>query len=236
MTTVIIVDKTGKCSEKKCKNFDIDQIHKLCKLKKASKHFKKRHTWKISNDFYVSVYCKSNGRAGSENKYELPPPVDEELYFNNIVIVRHIEEEINSENCENISVEEWQTVYEKLMGGFETLGDESFSEEEEIPDELKTKNGYMKDGFVVDDSDEIVYDENNESDSLDDNLEYDDEEDDDDEDEDDEEEEEEEEEEEDDSDDEDSDDEDFSSPGSELETEDDTDEEEEEEEEEEDDE
>ena len=40
--------------------------------------------------------------------------------------------------------------------GFEDLGEsDSFSEEEVIPKELQTKDGYLKDGFVVDDDDEI---------------------------------------------------------------------------------
>ena len=43
-------------------------------------------------------------------------------------------------------------VYEKLFGGFEDLKSESESEDEldEVPDDMKTKDGYLKDGFVVD--------------------------------------------------------------------------------------
>ena len=61
----------------------------------------------------------------------------------------------------------WKRVYEHLFGGFEDLGDESEEESEDeldsVPPEKKTKNGYLKDGFVVDpedeDSDEESYEE-----------------------------------------------------------------------------
>ena len=53
----------------------------------------------------------------------------------------------------------WEKIYEKLFGGFEDLGvtaAEDDNEEDElanVPKHKKTKNGYLKDGFVVDSSD-----------------------------------------------------------------------------------
>jgi len=58
----------------------------------------------------------------------------------------------------NLSVELWEKIYEKLFGGFEDLATTAFEDENEIdelenvPKEFKTKQGYLKDGFVVDDS------------------------------------------------------------------------------------
>jgi hypothetical protein len=57
----------------------------------------------------------------------------------------------------DLSVEEWEKVYERLFGGFEEIGSEDSEEEEESEDEEgieKTKAGYEKDGFVVDPSEE----------------------------------------------------------------------------------
>ncbi len=57
-----------------------------------------------------------------------------------------------------LSVEEWNTFYEDLFGGFENLADTAKEDEEEedelanVPAEMKTKSGYLKDGFVVDDN------------------------------------------------------------------------------------
>jgi hypothetical protein len=56
--------------------------------------------------------------------------------------------------------EEWEHYYEHLFGGFEDLtqlAKEDENEEDElanVPDEMKTSDGYLKDGFVVDDDDE----------------------------------------------------------------------------------
>ena len=59
----------------------------------------------------------------------------------------------SNENCEDFTVEEWKTAYEKLMGGFEDLDEEEEESEEEYVDpEDLTKHGYKKDGFVVDDN------------------------------------------------------------------------------------
>ena len=158
MTSVVIIEKSGICKIIKINNFDIKKLYKCCKMRKDNIIFCKRHTWKIDDTTYISAYCKNDGKAGTENKYELPQPLDKELYFNNIVLVKHTDSEIKNENCDDLSIEEWLKIYEKLMGGFEDLNDEdSYSEEDEIPDELKTQNGYMKDGFVVDDDEDIEY-------------------------------------------------------------------------------
>ena len=84
-----------------------------------------------------------------------------------MVVVKHNSKIPKNENVSSdFDDKEWLKLYEHLFGGFEDLGDEdSFSEEEDIPDELKTKHGYMKDGFVVsssdaDDDEDYVADEN----------------------------------------------------------------------------
>ena len=59
----------------------------------------------------------------------------------------------------DLSLPLWNKIYEKLFGGFEDLASTAVEDEEEedelvnIPKEKKTKNGYLKDGFVVDSSD-----------------------------------------------------------------------------------
>ena len=155
MVRVLIIEKLGniKCSD--FKNFDIDKLYKKANLRKNEK-FALRHTWSLNkNDLYISIYCKNEGRANSENKYDLPPPLDNTLYFGSMVLVKHQTKNINNNNVTHISIEEWNKLYEKLFGGFEDLNnDDSYSDEEEIPEHLKTKEGYSKeDGFIVDDED-----------------------------------------------------------------------------------
>lgn len=102
---------------------------------------------------YVDLWAKTDGRAGQENKYELPPPIDEIIFFGNIALVARIDKETA---CD-LDVNRWNLIYEKLFGGFEDLANTAEADEKEfdeldlIPDSKKTKNGYLKDGFIVED-------------------------------------------------------------------------------------
>jgi len=151
---VVVIEKNGTlCDLDWKKNIDLKSIYKKAGFRKNN-DFAKRHTWKIKEDDFVSVYAKNTGRANTENKYELPPPVDSDLYFGKLVIIRHSEQNPTVENCLDLTAEGWKTIYEKLMGGFEDLdNDEEKSEEEYVNPEDLTKQGYEKDGFVVEDGD-----------------------------------------------------------------------------------
>ena len=171
MVKLIIVDKGGnlKCSE--VKNFNIETLYKKCNLRKKD-NFNKKTTWKMDNNYFVSLFAKDKGRATSENKYDLPPPVDKELYFGSMLLIKHCYDDLTNETAEDFDLEEWNKLYEKLFGGFEELGDDdSYSEEEDIPSHLQTKQGYSKeDGFVVSDGDEedeeYIPDEEEEEDDI----------------------------------------------------------------------
>lgn len=149
MKKVVTISKGGSVKDEKIKSFNLDEIYKKCKLKKAD-NFSLRHSWSFKNQ-WVSLYAKDKGRANSENKYDLPPPIDSNLYFGTMILIKHKNKKPKNNEVLDFTKEEWLQLYEKLFGGFEDLGDEdSYSEDEEdIPDELKTKHGYLKDGFVV---------------------------------------------------------------------------------------
>ena len=151
---IVVIKKNGTlCDLDWKKNIDLKSIYKKAGFRKDN-DFAKRHTWKIKEDDFISVYSKNTGRANTENKYELPPPVDSDLYFGKLVVIRHSEQNPTAENCLDLTFEEWKIIYEKLMGGFEDLdNDEEESEEEYVNPEDLTKQGYKKDGFVVEDGD-----------------------------------------------------------------------------------
>ena len=68
---------------------------------------------------------------------------------------RYKNEEPANDEILDLTKEEWDKTYEKLFGGFESLGEEEEDSEDElasVPEEMKTKDGYLKDGFVVDTS------------------------------------------------------------------------------------
>ena len=159
MTKIVLVEKTGVKKDLNAKGLTRDAIYKKCGFRK-SEDFEKRHSWEVkSNGVHsVEVWSRDTGRANTENKYDLPPPIDTALYFGTIAIVGADAEG----ELVDMAVDQWNKIYEQLFGGFEDIGDEDDEDDEDelehIPKELKTKvGGYMKDGFVVDadeDSDE----------------------------------------------------------------------------------
>jgi hypothetical protein len=94
-----------------------------------------------------------------ENKYDFPPPVDTQLFFGACALVATTLNVTKEKHLCNLSVELWEKMYEKLFGGFEDLSKTAEEDEKEIdeleliPASQKTKNGYLKDGFIIDDED-----------------------------------------------------------------------------------
>ena len=162
MKKIVVVTKSGGVETKTVNAFSFETLYKKCKFR-SSNGFKKRHTWKWKNGF-ISVFARDHGRAGGENKYDLPPPVDNDLFFGMLGLVYHKNEEPKDDEVLDLDDSEWNACYEKLFGGFEDLGEEEEEEEvEEIPEEYKTKQGYSKeDGFIVDDN-EPLFVENEDS-------------------------------------------------------------------------
>lgn len=150
--TILIIDKTGKIKELEVKNYDENELYKKAGFKSAE-GFELQTEWGAeikSKPFSVSIYGKLNGRAGQENKYEFPPPIDNTLFFGSCVIVNK-----KAGQPFSISKEEWNAVYQHLYGGFEDIGDEDSEDEEETDEDddiPRTKQGYVKDGFIVDDN------------------------------------------------------------------------------------
>lgn len=168
MVNIVIVEKTGTCVDKHVNYLKLDDLYKKCNYRKNI-DFEKIHTFKV-HDHYVHLYGKQSGKANQENKFEFPPPIDTKLFFGNMALIKTNEETIEDTNMTDYSATEWNTDYETLMGGFEDIGSESSTESDELddyPDEDKTKEGYLKDGFVVqdviEDSTDSDYDEQEES-------------------------------------------------------------------------
>ena len=169
-TQIVIVSKSGSLSEcivETNKEATLEELTNILSKKcgnKKSDGFGCYHTYKYKNKkkkvngaapvLYIDVWCKTDGRAGQENKYELPPPIDEIIIFGNMALVARIDQQTA---CD-LSIECWTKIYEKLFGGFEDLAATAQEDENEIdelafvPASKKTANGYLKDGFVVDDS------------------------------------------------------------------------------------
>jgi len=174
-TTIVIISKTGVLSEvvvapesettleeltillsKKCgyRNHTNFSCYHTYKYKN-----KKKFAFNIANEdvtpkyIYVDIWAKTEGQAGNENKYEMPPPIDEIIFYGNMALVARVD----MEHAVNLTISIWNVIYERLFGGFEDLASTAIEDENEIdeldmvPASKKTVNGYLKDGFVVDD-------------------------------------------------------------------------------------
>ena len=172
MTSILLINNGGTIKSLKAKDITFDTLYKKCGFKSAD-DFDRRTSWNTTIDgteIITELWAKDDGKATTENKYDFPPPVDTALYFGTCAIVRV---DKKSGAIINLTEEMWTKVYEKLFGGFEDIGDEDeFSEDEleNVSKELKTKKGYLKDGFVVedDDVDEEEYEEDDDEDDDDD--------------------------------------------------------------------
>jgi hypothetical protein len=174
---IIIVEKNASLKLLCVKDFKEEELYKKCGFKKAD-DFTKQTEWKVKidgNKYLIQIYAKIEGRANNENKYDFPPPIDTKLFFGNCAIIAKTETSEKSYQHVNISLYLWNKIYEKLFGGFEDLNATTEEDENEIdeleliPKEKKTKSGYLKDGFVVDDKeeDEDIVDEGYDEDSDD---------------------------------------------------------------------
>jgi hypothetical protein len=146
MSKILIVEKTGVIKESAMKTFVETELYKKAGFKTAE-GFKQIHQWTMKEEV-ITLYGKATGRAGQENKYDFPPPVDEILFFGSCILVS---------STGSLKKTRWETIYEELFGGFEDIGDDDseLSEDDDEDDGApRTKTGYVKDGFIVDDDDE----------------------------------------------------------------------------------
>lgn len=153
MVKVVLVNKLGQLKESGLKSANREELYRKAGFKKAD-GFSLRTTWALSlgdGKIEVELWARDDGKAGTENKYDFPPPVDTSLYFGTCVLLRR---SCDDQSLRDLTIDTWSKAYEKLFGGFEDLDEPEASSEDElsgVPEALKTHHGYLKDGFVCDD-------------------------------------------------------------------------------------
>lgn len=178
MPVILVIDRTGSVKELSSKTYDEDALYKKAGFKTPN-DFHMHHVFELNMgevDYRIRLYGKIKGKAGQENKYDFPPPVDNVLFFGSCLLVNTNEDG----HAMNLSSAEWTQLYEKMFGGFEDVGDKDSDDDEDDDDEersqqpttnsslgLLTKEGYVKDDFIVDDVDEEESEEETEEESED---------------------------------------------------------------------
>ena len=177
-TDIVVIKKNGDFHSSTLPEGGIDELYKRCGFKKPD-GFSMACFWTITagERIYVRVYGKTSGRAGAENKAELPPPVDKVLFFGNVALVASQGPVFDKSKPISLSVARLTELLDLLGGGSEDLGGSKEDARDAIEDaahevvlrgEMKksgvglTKEGYAKDGFVVDDRDVEMIEENEE--------------------------------------------------------------------------
>ena len=138
MTIVTIVEQNGSLSEKSVKELTENNYYKCCSYRKKD-GFEKRTEWNIEinkKKLKVEVWSRNDGKANTENKYDFPPPIDNELYFGKCLIVCYEKKKLI-----DITNDLWLKIYEELFGGFESLNEEEemSNDEEELEGKPVTK-------------------------------------------------------------------------------------------------
>jgi len=154
--TAIVIEKNGTIKEVSLKETDEETLYKKAGFK-TKEGFSCHTQWTVNdlNDtsFTVSVYGKTTGRANQENKYEFPPPIDKTLFFGNCLLLNHV-----NGTAKSLIKKDWEAIYDYLYGGFADIdeGESECSEDDDDEDDdlPRTKSGYAKDGFVVDEDEE----------------------------------------------------------------------------------
>lgn len=167
MVKLVLIGKGGDMKRATFNSTDRNELYRKAGIKSPN-DFAKRTTWSVlvgNSKFEVELWARKNGRAGTENKYDFPPPVDSELYFGTCVLMR-VDHATNEPM--DLTVQEWSRMYEILFGGFEDLCEETTSEDEldTLPQSLRTRDGYAKDGFVCDGTSDVDSEESDSDDSC----------------------------------------------------------------------
>lgn len=121
------------------------------------------------NDNLISMYCWTDGSESKINKHDLPPPIDNELYYGDILVLMH-----NEGNLLDLSKDSYNKFYEDAFGGFEDIEEEEevSSEEEPTQSDLDfiASEGEISDEDYTDGEEEEAVsesDEDSEEDSAD---------------------------------------------------------------------
>jgi hypothetical protein len=163
MTIVLVIDKTGTIKETPIKNYDEKVLYKKAGLKTDS-DFKYQHTFEIKqNDkvYSISLFGKTTGKSNQVNKYDFPPPIDNTLFFGSCILVSNNSDTDNTP-CD-LNTKLWNVLYSALFGGFEDIensdSDSDSDSDEDVEPSSLSKEGYLKDDFVTEDTDESSIEE-----------------------------------------------------------------------------
>jgi DNA-directed RNA polymerase subunit M/transcription elongation factor TFIIS len=88
----------------------------------------------VYGDYTLTLFGYTHGKAGTENKHELPTPLDETPYFSDILVIAS-KSPATWETPITFTPEQYEKFYTKAFGGFDDDEDDSESSESEEEEE-----------------------------------------------------------------------------------------------------
>jgi len=152
MTSILIVEHSGIIKQVKVKDLSMDTLYKKCGFK-TNDNFNRVTTWSVEynkDTINIELWAKDEGKANNENKYDFPPPVDNELYYGSCVLLR-ID---NDGKVISLTNDIWLYIYDRLFEGFESTSIDEENEDDD--DEDDDDDGDDDDDDNDDDDDEDV--------------------------------------------------------------------------------
>jgi hypothetical protein len=144
---VVILSANGESRQSRITSGEVSAatVSKLCrKTKPATVIGTYDH-----GELTLTVWGWSEGKAGTENKHELPPPLDEGLLFGDAVVSATATEDDGSQN---LSVAQWEKFYEAAFKGFHDTG----GSDDEDSDGDGDADEDVEDGDEIEDGDDLA--------------------------------------------------------------------------------
>ncbi len=156
----VLLSAKGDVKKAKLKLNDNDELDIEC----IQTYFRKK-TAPVQLGYYeydtqlLFLIGYKEGKAGTENKHELPPPYDNIIAFGDVLLIASTERDWKYPM--NFSPEQYQKFYDSVFGGFESVDEESDEGEENDIDESD-----IEDDAADDAADDAVGDEESDSEEL----------------------------------------------------------------------
>jgi len=152
MVTILVLTQKAEVKSSKLNIEDGKEIT----LEVIQKYFKKKTEPEILGTYnYKSLtlflFGYTSGKAGTENKHELPPPHDSQLVFGDIVLLAS-KSENSFMNPVPFKPDDYEVFYSKAYGGFDDL-DEEDEDEETTSDLIDEEEAIIDD--IIEEEDDI---------------------------------------------------------------------------------
>ena len=139
MSSAVLISKSGNINT--INNLNINDLNSHLINKRTDK-IKLLHNWSLPNDEKIKLFGFTNGRERLINKHELVPPIDNELYYGDLILYKIKSNKIVDFTAFNYH--QWyQSIYQIEDLDDNIIEDELFEDEEE--DEYEYGDFVVKD-------------------------------------------------------------------------------------------